>query len=203
MHKTSSVWHVFLAWQACTPHLSKQVVDAWDWLSASGVSLHGAFGNRLGRTTPHAVTWKVRRGLTAAEQASVIDDVGPYADDHEECMGSTGLLQPPVLVLPVNRANRVRACPVTSAPRHTFSDDRRKELRSLASVCDADLGLHRAAHYLRRLVCSDQAELRPPTHDWLAGIAVAPPPPVETTGNEHFPHLPPPAWQLKVKVRIV
>ena len=155
------------------------------------------------------MTWKVRRGLTAAEQASVIDDVGPYADARDvfallkEYMGSTGLLQPPVLVLPVNRANRVRACPVTSAPRHVFSEDRRKELRSLASVCDADLGLHRAAHYLRRLVCSDQADLRPPTHDWLAGIAVAPPPPVETTGNEHFPHLPPPAWQLKVKFRIV
>ena len=185
------------------------MVDAWQWLATAGVSLHGAFGHRLGRATPHAVTWKVRSGLTAAELASVTDDVGPYADARDvfallkEYMGSTDLLQPPLLVLPINRANRVPVPPVISAPRNEYTEDRRKELRSLALVCDTEIGLQRAARYLRYLACSDQADLQPPTHNWLVGVAVAPPPPAEPTGNQHFPHLPPLAWQLKVKFRAV
>jgi len=186
-----------------------QVVDAWGWLGASGVTLHGCFGNRLGRATPHAVSWKVRSALSASELAAVQDDVGPYANARDvvafvkEYMGSTGLLQAPVLVLPANRANKVRRTPDTAAARRPYSEDRLKELQSLASACEADLGLQRAADYLRRLACSDQAGGRPVNHDWLAGMAVAPPPPTEPTGNECFPHLPPPAWQLQVKFRAV
>ena len=183
------------------------MVDAWDWLSATGVKLHGAFGVRLGRATPHAVTWKVRSGLTAAELEAVTDDIGPYANARDvfalvkELMGSTSLLQPPLLVLPARRAGNVRLTPTSSASRRAFTDDRRKELQALASVCEGDLGLQRAAHYLRRLACSDQIANRPPAHDWLANVRVAPSPPLEPTGNEHFPHLPPPAWQLKVRFR--
>lgn len=153
------------------------------------------------------MTWKIRGGLTAAEQAAVSVDVGPYADARDvfallkEYMGSTGLLQPPVLVLPINRATRVRVPPESSAPRRAYTEERRNELRALASVCEAELGLQRAACYLRRLACSDQDDLQPPTHNWLAGVAVAPPPLAEPTENEYFPHLPPPAWQLKVKFR--
>jgi len=193
----------------CLWTLWHQVVDAWGWLSAAGVSLHGCFGNRLGRGTPHAVTWKVRSALSASELASVQDDVGLFANARDvvafvkEYMGSTGLLQPPVLVLPANRANKVHRTPGAAASRRPYSEDRCKELQSLASVCEADLGLPRAADYLRHLVGSDQVGRQPLNHDWLAGVAVAPLPPAEPTGNEYFPHLPPPAWQLKVKFRAV
>jgi len=153
------------------------------------------------------VTWKVRGALSAAELASVEMDVGPYANSRDvfallkEYMGSPGLLQAPLLVLPANRAAAVRRTPPSAAPRRPYSEERRKELQSLASVCEADLALPRAADYLRRLVSSDQIVREPPNHDWLAGVAVAPLPPTEPTGNEYFPHLPPPAWQLKVKFR--
>ena len=67
---------------------------------------------------------------------------------------------------------------------------------SLAAVCDAELGLKRAAAALLALVSERLYTL--PGDEWLAAVA-APRPDTRGGGHAYFPDLPVQSWQLMVR----
>jgi hypothetical protein len=135
------------------------------------------------------------------------DDVGAHRHPNDvfvfvkAYMGSRDLHQPPLLVLPVARARLVQPLPSTiPVPRRPLDENRRKELYALADTCQDQLQLPSAAQYLRKLANSDQAIVSLAPFHWV-GQVPAQRLRVTESANPHFPHLPEPTWQLRVRFR--
>jgi len=183
-----------------------QAVRDWRlWLEATGVHPYNAWMTRQGKEAPHSFTWKLRRDLTVSERSLLAHKVlnGPYAHPGDvfclvkNFIKDTALQQPPVLVMPRDRLNRLAPFPDRLDKLPEVSAERRAELRKLAGAVRAEMP--RSAAYLESLANRQSmfaADLKPLT--WLPQ-ASEPELPLEPTRNPAFPNLPETSWELKVR----
>ena len=187
----------------------KRVRDFSAWLSPAGIEMYHAFGTRDDIEAPHAFSFKLRKDLTPKEQIMIPQHSRCCRDPHDHdvfcCtktyMRSPTLQDPPLRVLPVERAGWIVAhSPQTWASHEPPSDKRAKELRELANlVRSADHGMPDAADALEELAAGSLAPPIPQT-PWLIGVCL-PLADVHDSGNVLFPHLPDTSWQLLVRFK--
>lgn len=191
------------------------VRNAWSWLDDSCVELYNAFCRRHNSAAevPHVFSFKLRCDLSVDEQRMVAADaagvagvVGAGSPNDVFClvktfMADARLQQVPLLVLPADRAQRVRATPNMVAPRHSMSNKRAHDLSAFARVLEQPAyNLTDAAAYMRRLVAAAPVSTDDlPPLSWLGkaasrsqGVAGAPAP---------QPALLAIPWNLKVRFK--
>ena len=160
------------------------------WLEPQRTTLYGCWGNRDGFEAPHSFAFKKRSDLRADEVAQVQGRRVRGFEEHPEdvfcCikayMRDKRLQQPPLLVLPQSRRDRVQGRPNTVEPIN-MTDDRAAQLETIANIIEKEhYGYYRAAHELRELARSRVAPPLP-APGWLEEPPVAPPPVVDV-GNE-------------------
>ena len=177
--------------------------DYSTWLAPQQVAMFGCWGNRDGFESPHSFAFKKRSDLSAEELAQVQGrrGVAESADDVFCCvkayMRDKRLQQPPVLVLPVSRRDRVQGRPNTVEPIR-MSDDRAAQLEAMADIIEGDMyRYNRAALELRNLARS-RAAPPVPAPGWLEEPPGAQAP-VVPAGNEYFGHLPDISWHMHAR----
>ena len=173
------------------------------WLASTAITLYNAFSTRQGIESPHAFIFKQRCDLTSSDRQWLAAEPGSLAGDLNDVyccvktyMRDLDLQQAPVLVLPARAMARVTAAPTTILPLHEMQPKVIEQYVALAGVCDAELGLKRAAAALLAMVSERLYTL--PGDEWLAAEAA---PRTDTRGGGHayFPHLPAQSWQLMVR----
>ena len=176
--------------------------DYCAWLQPQLVTLYGCWGNRDGFEAPRSFAFKRRCDLSANELAQVRGRRVPGCAEHAEdvfcCvkayMRDTRLQQPPVLVLPQSRRDRVHGRPDTVEP-YNMTAVRATQLEAIATVISKErYGYTRAANALRELARSEAPAL--PAPGWLEEPLVAQPPVVDV-GNVYFSHLPDVSWHMR------
>lgn len=182
--------------------------DYVSWLEPQKVTLYGCWGNREGLEAPHSFAFKKRSDLNRDELAQVrglrlrgiAEDPGDVFCCVKTYMRDTRLQQPPVLVLPKARRDRVHGRPSTvlTAEPLNMTDARAAQLEAMATVYEKRAyGYYRAARALRDLARCTQAP-PVPAPGWLDEPAMAQPPVVDA-GNEYFGHLPEMSWHMHAK----
>ena len=175
------------------------------WLEPQMITLHGCWGNRDGFEAPHSFAFKKRNDLSVHELAQVqgrrVRGFEEHPDDVFCCvkayMRDKRLQQPPLVVLPRSRRDRVQGRPNIVEPIR-MTDDRASQLEAMAAVIEQDhYRYYRAARALRELA-NDRATPPLPAPGWLEEPPV-PPPPVVDEGNEHFGHLPDISWHMHAR----
>lgn len=179
------------------------------WLEPAGVKLHNGFGTRYGVESPHAFMYKLRRDLTKQEQSmiqptSLCAHGGPF--DVFCCvktyMHSPHLQDPPLMVLPTERAKQVQVRhPTTYIPIQTFSRQRAEELRALAKLLRREPSAMPDAAEALEAMLGPHPEPPLPASPWLDEDAARPVDLLAETGNTLFPHLPDSSWQLLVRFK--
>ena len=182
------------------------------WLCPQGLRVHNAFVTRKDIQAPHSFTYKLRMDLLPAERAALrpsrfissasdVFCIVKHRMHHSEAQG------PPVLVLPVERRDRVVA-PGPEAQHFPkgggcFSNTRVKELLTLADDLEratedwgANFSYFRAATSLRELVSHREPD--PAPVGWLEEPVAPRTVPALATGNPYFGHLPDMSWPLLV-----
>jgi len=179
------------------------VRDFGAWLEPTAITLYNAFSTRQGIESPHAFIFKQRCDLTSSDKQWLATEPGLLDGDLKDVfccvktyMRDLDLQQAPVLVLPARAMARVVVAPATILPLHEMKPKVIEQYMSLAEVCDAELGLQRAAAALRALVSERLYSL--PRDEWLAAVA-APRPDARGGGHAYFPYLPAQSWQLMVR----
>lgn len=181
------------------------VRDFAQWLEPLGLTLYNAFMNRQGVEAPHAFSFKLRRDLRASEREWLTRSGRPGVGDDDDVfccvktyMRDLDLQHEPVLVLPANRRGRVgQPEPQGYVPVHEMAPKTIEQLLQIASVCELDLGMNRAAAALRDLVMQRLYCL--PAPGWLGEACAARPVLLADAGNRYFPHLPQSSWRLLVR----
>jgi hypothetical protein len=179
--------------------------DYAQWLEPQMITLYGCWGNRDGLEAPHSFAFKKRSDLSADELAQVQGRRVRGFQEHPEdvfcCvkayMRDKWLQQPPLVVLPQSRRDRVQGRPNTVEPIN-MTDDRASQLEAIATVIEKEhYGYYRAARALRDLARSRLAPALP-APGWLEEPP-EPPPPVVDVGNEYFGHLPEISWSMHAR----
>jgi hypothetical protein len=174
------------------------VRDFKAWLEPLGVEMSNCFANRQGIDAPRAFSFRRRRDLPAVP--------GPGAGDHrddvmccvKQFMRSQEDMHPPVLVLPHDRVQRMRAVvPMAADPRKPFTAKEVDDLVKLQHHCGESLKLPAAAGALKDLLFKRVYAL-PPLR-WLSAEPRQRPSPLLDTGNPYFEHLPRTSWRMLVK----
>lgn len=182
------------------------VRDFVAWLSPLGVTLYNAFMNRGGVEAPHSFSFKLRRDLLASERAWFTSRCptsrSPNDDDVFCCvktyMRDMDLQQEPVLAIPAGHSKLVKTAePVGILPMHEMAPKTIEDLLLLASTCERELGLSRAASALTNLVLKRQYRL--PPKGWLGQVGEPRPALGVDEGHPFFPHLPKSSWKLLAK----
>lgn len=187
------------------------VRDFQEWMAPVGVHLHSAFGTREGIEAPHSFTFKLRENLNMEERRQLAQlaeqqirrprrPVDASPGDVMACVKTylrdTKLSQPPLLVLPSGRAERIPTLQPTGwAPRKPWNDKQIEGYLNLAHLCQEEFDMPAAATALAALV-NARAPTHLPASAWLAAAA----PLVagsEETSNPFFNHLPEFAWELQ------
>ena len=175
------------------------------WLDPQKITLYGCWGNRDGFEAPHSFAFKKRSDLSADEleqiQGRRVRGFPEHPEDVFCCikayMRDKRLQQPPLIVLPQSRRDRVQGRPNTVEPIN-MTDDRATQLLTIATVLEREhYGYYRAARALRQLAGSRAAPPLP-APGWLEEPPV-PPPPVVDVGNEYFGHLPDISWHMHAR----
>jgi hypothetical protein len=179
------------------------VRDFWGWLSRIGVTPYNAFRTRQHVETPHSFSFKLFQDLTPEEARVVPGRAVPYRPHDVLCcvkafMRDTQLMQPPVLLIPQERAAWPSAVPQDVVARHPYSDDRRRQLMQLVQQLEGPgLGMQRAASYIRGMLNPPPFPPFPPSQlEWLQRAAPAPAALPAALGDL-FPQLPVQLWRLK------
>ena len=176
------------------------------WLEPQKISLYGCWGNRDGLEAPHSFVFKKRSDLSADELAQVqgrrVRGFPEHLEDVFCCvkayMRDKRLQQPPVLILPQSRRDRVQGRPNRLEPIN-MTDDRATQLRTIATVLEREhYGYYRAARSLRELAASRVAPAPLPAPGWLEEAPVEQPP-VVNVANEYFGHLPDVSWHMRAR----
>lgn len=179
--------------------------DYAQWLEPQMITLYGCWGNRDGLEAPHSFAFKKRSDLSADELAQVQGRRVRGFQEHPEdvfcCvkayMRDKWLQQPPLVVLPQSRRDRVQGRPNTVEPIN-MTDDRASQLEAIATVIEKEhYGYYRAARALRDLARSRAAPALP-APGWLEEPP-EPPPPVVDVGNKYFGHLPEISWSMHAR----
>ena len=172
------------------------------WLQPQLVTLYGCWGNRDGFEAPHSFAFKRRCDLSAHELAQVqgrrVPGCADHADDVFCCvkayMRDKRLQQPPLMVLPQSRRDRVHGRPNIVEP-YNMTAGRAAQLEAIATVISKEqYGYIRAANALRALARSEAPAL--PAPGWLEEPPAAQPPVVDV-GNIYFSHLPDVSWHMR------
>ena len=176
------------------------------WLEPQKISLYGCWGNRDGLEAPHSFVFKKRSDLSADELAQVqgrrVRGFPEHLEDVFCCvkayMRDKRLQQPPVLILPQSRRDRVQGRPNRLEPIN-MTDDRATQLRTIATVLEREhYGYYQAARSLRELAASRVAPAPLPAPGWLEEAPVEQPP-VVNVANEYFGHLPDISWHMRAR----
>ena len=178
--------------------------DFLTWLEPQRVEMYGCWGNRDGFEAPHSFAFKKRSDLSLEERSEVLGRRGvPENPSDVFCciktyMRDKRLQQPPVLVLPQARCDRVLFPGPQSTEPINMSDARANQLETMAIVIERDLyGYPAAARELRELARRRGAPPLP-APGWLEEPPV-PQPPVVDVGNEYFGHLPDMSWHMHAR----
>ena len=183
----------------------RSIRDYASWLEPQKITLYGCWGNRDGLEAPRSFAFKKRSDLSADEIAQVQGRRVPGCPEHLEdvfcCikayMRDKRLQQPPLLVLPQSRRDRVHGRPNTLEPIN-MTDDRASQLQTIATVIEREhYGYYRAARALRDLAATRVASPLP-APGWLEEAPVEQPP-VINVGNEYVGHLPEISWHMRAR----
>ena len=177
--------------------------DYVSWLEPQKVELYGFWGNRDGFEAPHSFAFKKRSDLSSEEllllprQRGVVSTPSDVFFCIKAYMRDKRLQQPPVLILPQVRCDRVIGRPNTVEPIN-MSNERANQLEAMATVIERDMyNYHRAARALRDLARSRAAPPLP-LPGWLEEEPVAQAP-VVNVSNTYFSHLPDISWHMHAR----
>ena len=178
------------------------------WLEPQRVTLRNCWATRDGIEAPHSFTFKRRSDLTGSERAAMRATRAAARAGFANANGEPGdvfcvvktymrdkhLQQPPVLVLPTVRMNRVQGHSPTTVEPVAVVPARAVQLNAMASMYEKDsYRLFAAAAALRTMALSVAG---PPLEaGWLAEPPL-PNAPVQQTLNEYFDHLPQISWHM-------
>ncbi len=119
-------------------------------------------------------------------------------------MHSKELQQPPLLILPYSRVERVASnVPLNSKPRHAVEEARARKLRKFAAIFrqdDGTLSFPAAATYYEDLLNGGGLH-PPPQSQFLMGHRLQAAN-CYPTQNVEFPHLPTTSWEMKVRYQM-
>ena len=183
----------------------RYIRDYASWLEPQMITLYGCWGNRDGLEAPHSFAFKRRSDLSADELAEIegrrVRGMAENPEDVFCCikayMRDKRLQQPPLLVLPQCRRDRVHGRPNTVEPIN-MTADRASQLQAIATVLEKEhYGYYRAARALRELA-GTRVPPPLPAPGWLEEPPVAQPP-VVNVGNEYFGHLPDISWNMRAR----
>jgi hypothetical protein len=182
--------------------------DSGAWLQPLGVKLSGAFASRKIRGghetiwSPHSFSYKQWRDMLESEKSKMPGGAQPedvccmvksYMHDRE-------LLQPPLVVLPADRARLITdPAPTMLCSREALQPARKEQLLAFADLLEKpEFHYLEAAKYMRHLANQEQGRVTSLLRlQWLQTLRrEVSSSPLQASGNPYFAHLPEIPWRL-------